>query len=284
MRVCAALRKHRTHECGHGRQGVTAADGYGLVPCCSYEALGLVATLNPIASGGTERVEAQHGEGKEGSAEREGSGTVPTQRAGANGVPKGYGKIIRDGEGNIVEVQLGEEDEAEEPVTQEEGVEEEIPDPRGEKGLAGWVGLGSDPVKGVGGERDTRVVHGESVWLVESGTGGGCDSITGVVLLVLLSVRRGSGGLPDWRAIGLIWFVVSVGAAVRSARRPGAAVHIQGGARDAGGARGEVRGRRRGDGAGREAERGPADGGGAETGDTEGRRDGRSVRGRVTWR
>ncbi|PIL23883.1 hypothetical protein GSI_13634 [Ganoderma sinense ZZ0214-1] len=125
----------------------------------NYEALGLVATLNPIASGGTERVEGQHADGKEGSAEREGSVTVSTQRAGANGVRKGYGKIIRDGEGNIVEVQLGEEDEAEEPVTQEEGVEEEIPDPRGDKGLAGWVGLGSDPVKDVGGERDTRVVH-----------------------------------------------------------------------------------------------------------------------------
>ncbi len=147
--------------------------------CCSYEALGLVATLNPTASGGTERVGAQQAGGEEASAEGEASARVSTQRAGGNGVPKGYGKIIRDGEGNIVEVQLGEEDEAEEPVTQEEGVEEEIQDPRGDKGLAGWVGLGSDPGKGGGGRRDTRVVHGESVWLVECGTDGGCDSITG---------------------------------------------------------------------------------------------------------
>ena len=149
------------------------------MPCCSYEALGLVATLNPIASGGTERVEAQHADGKEASTEREASATVATQGAGTNGVPKGYGKIIRDGEGNIVKVQLGEEEGAEEPEVQESGVEEEIQDPRGDKELAGWIELGSDPVKGVAGGRDMRVVHGESVWLVESETAGGCDGISG---------------------------------------------------------------------------------------------------------
>lgn len=105
----------------------------------------------------------------------------------------------------------------------------------------------------------------------------------GRMLLVLLSVRRGSGGLPDWRAIGLISFVVSVGAAVRGARRASAAVHIKGGARDAAAARAETRGRRGGNGAGREDERRPADGGGVETGDTESRRDRRLGRGWVTW-
>ncbi|KAI1795988.1 ribosome biogenesis protein Nop16 [Ganoderma leucocontextum] len=125
----------------------------------NYETLGLVATLNPTASGGTERVEVKHADRKEASAEREASATVSRQGGRTNGVPKGYGKIIRDGEGNIVEVQLGEEGEGEEPVTQEQGVEEEIQDPRGDKVLAGWVGLGSDPAKGDAGGKNTRVVH-----------------------------------------------------------------------------------------------------------------------------
>ncbi|KAI0361972.1 hypothetical protein OH77DRAFT_1526662 [Trametes cingulata] len=128
----------------------------------NYEALGLAATLNPIASGGTERRISAHAGQEERSEEPQPEASTSTAAArptGANGVPKGYGKIIRDAEGNIVDVQLGDEEaEEEERGAMEESLEE-IPDPREDDQLAGWVGLGSDPRKRSPESAGTRVVQ-----------------------------------------------------------------------------------------------------------------------------
>ncbi|KAI0670494.1 ribosome biogenesis protein Nop16 [Trametes maxima] len=117
----------------------------------NYEALGLTATLNPIASGGTERPPSTHFDHEERADDRPeastASGSTARPANKANGVPKGYGKIIRDAQGNIVDVQLGDEDgEDEGGEATEEGLED-IPDPTEDDQLAGWVGLGSDPKK-----------------------------------------------------------------------------------------------------------------------------------------
>ncbi|KAI0374771.1 hypothetical protein BV20DRAFT_935035 [Pilatotrama ljubarskyi] len=131
----------------------------------NYEALGLAATLNPIASGGTERpisAQAGHEERSEEQQQPEAStssATAALKPAGANGVPKGYGKIIRDALGNIVDVQLGDEETDEEGTGAMEEELEEIPDPAEDDQLAGWVGLGSDPRKRSPESAGTRVVQ-----------------------------------------------------------------------------------------------------------------------------
>lgn len=53
---------------------------------------------------------------------------------------KGFGRIIRDEDGNVIDVELAEEEEEESaPV---ERLVEDIPDPSGQEGLAGWVAMG----------------------------------------------------------------------------------------------------------------------------------------------
>lgn len=139
---------------------------------CSYEALGLVSTLNPIASGGTEQplsAQADHAADAPSEDEDEDdidaeqpeastSAAAASQPSGASAVPKGYGKIIRDAEGNVVDIQLADEDADED--LEAEGVED-TPDRGADDRLAGWVGLGSDPRKRAPESAGTRVVQGE---------------------------------------------------------------------------------------------------------------------------
>ena len=82
--------------------------------CDSYDALGLVATLKPIESGGTEHT-------KYGKLEDETSPSTSTRgdpkgiaelSVGAK-IPAGYGRIMRDEQGNAVDIELGDEDDGE---------------------------------------------------------------------------------------------------------------------------------------------------------------------------
>lgn len=75
-------------------------------------------------------------------------------------MPKGFGKIIRDADGNVVDVQLGDEEDEEEGMETEEAMED-VPDPSADEQLAGWVGLGSDPRRREAAGSSTRVVQGE---------------------------------------------------------------------------------------------------------------------------
>ncbi|KAI8998746.1 ribosome biogenesis protein Nop16 [Trametes punicea] len=123
----------------------------------NYEALGLAASLNPIASGGTERKisSSQPAHGDRSETQPEASSSKPTA---ANGVPKGYGKIIRDADGNVVDVQLGDEEDEKEAEAMEE-VLDDIPDPTEDDQAAGWVGLGSERKKRSPESAGTRVVR-----------------------------------------------------------------------------------------------------------------------------
>ncbi|KAI0637084.1 ribosome biogenesis protein Nop16 [Trametes polyzona] len=132
----------------------------------NYEALGLAATLNPIASGGTERPLCAHPEHEdrlpedqpEASTSTSAASSSSAKPAGAKGLPKGYGKIIRDADGNVVDVELADDDEEEEDAAMDEGLED-VPDPAANEQLAGWVGLGSDPRKRAPESAGTRVVQ-----------------------------------------------------------------------------------------------------------------------------
>ncbi|RPD66017.1 hypothetical protein L226DRAFT_519555 [Lentinus tigrinus ALCF2SS1-7] len=124
----------------------------------NYEALGLAASLNPTASGGTERALCTHGGDEKNCEKPEASTSGSSKALGANGVRKGFGKIIRDAEGKVVEVQLGDESGEDEDMAREETMEE-VPDPSADEQLAGWVGLGSDP--------RTRAPQGASTGVVQ---------------------------------------------------------------------------------------------------------------------
>ncbi|EMD38494.1 hypothetical protein CERSUDRAFT_113665 [Gelatoporia subvermispora B] len=107
----------------------------------NYEALGLVASLNPTASGGVERPLDRQGLTAGGSsATPEASSSSPSSGSGA--IPKGYGRIIRDEDGNIIDVEMGEEEP--EAAPEEEEIEA-IPNPADDDQQAGWVGLGTHP-------------------------------------------------------------------------------------------------------------------------------------------
>ncbi|KAI9064320.1 hypothetical protein FKP32DRAFT_1570565 [Trametes sanguinea] len=124
----------------------------------NYEALGLAATLNPVESGGTERKLSAHPAHEEQPEASSSSAPSTSKPAAANGVPKGYGKIIRDADGNVVDVVLNDEDEEEDAEAMEE-VLDEVPDPTEDDQAAGWVGLGSDPRKHSPESAGTHVVQ-----------------------------------------------------------------------------------------------------------------------------
>ncbi|CDO70784.1 hypothetical protein BN946_scf184798.g99 [Trametes cinnabarina] len=138
MRV--SLREQGTHVHGAG----------------SYEALGLSATLNPIDSGGTERKLSSQPAHEEQPASSSAPST--SKPSAANGLPKGYGKIIRDADGNIVDVVLNDEDEEQDAEAMEEMLDD-VPDPTEDDQAAGWVGLGSDPRKHTPESAGTQVVQ-----------------------------------------------------------------------------------------------------------------------------
>lgn len=123
--------------------------------CISYEALGLVASLNPTASGGVERPLNYAG----GSPALD---ALSTPEASASqqvaSVPKSYGRIVRDQDGNIVDVVLPEEGESSAPI--DDSVED-VPDPSQDEQMAPWVGLGSEVKAGTLKTPETQVVRGE---------------------------------------------------------------------------------------------------------------------------
>ncbi|GLB35108.1 putative ribosome biogenesis protein Nop16 [Lyophyllum shimeji] len=116
----------------------------------NYAALGLAHTLKPSASGGLEPVAhpQRHID--------ENVGQANSQRQDPGRVPKGFGKIIRDESGNVLRIELPEDDEA--PAEELEAMEMAEPDVD-EAVLRPWVtDLGrSEKVKPRTG--DTSVVQ-----------------------------------------------------------------------------------------------------------------------------
>ncbi|ESK92890.1 ribosome biogenesis protein nop16 [Moniliophthora roreri MCA 2997] len=80
----------------------------------NYAALGLIHDLNPSASGGAEIIEVDvdqedaRASGPESSSSR--SDVRPNGSRSGDSIPKGYGRIIRDEDGNILRIELAEEE------------------------------------------------------------------------------------------------------------------------------------------------------------------------------
>ncbi|KAJ7261331.1 ribosome biogenesis protein Nop16 [Mycena haematopus] len=72
----------------------------------NYAALGLIHTLNPSASGGVEPIETS-----EDAPINLTAASTSSQPNTAPPIPKGHGLIVRDEDGNILRVELAEEDE-----------------------------------------------------------------------------------------------------------------------------------------------------------------------------
>lgn len=91
----------------------------------SYSRLGLVHDLNPVASGGGEK----HLQSRNGKQDAVISNVdIPTvdespTTEGAKYLPKGFGRIIRDEAGNVIGVELPEEEDRQAIETEDETME-----------------------------------------------------------------------------------------------------------------------------------------------------------------
>lgn len=126
--------------------------------CDSYDALGLVATLKPCESGGTEhnrygRLEDETVPSTSTRGDPKGVG-APSREAP---VPPGYGRILRDEQGNAVDIELGDEDDetmdTDRKVETMDGMDHAYLD---ERSTSTWTQLGPRPRTG----RPNSVVQG----------------------------------------------------------------------------------------------------------------------------
>ncbi|KAH9951308.1 ribosome biogenesis protein Nop16 [Amylocystis lapponica] len=125
----------------------------------NYEALGLVASLNPTLAGGVERPLPASGS----RADAPDTLTRPDASSsssvtGAGALPKGFGRIVRDEDGNVVDIQLGEE-----PAGEELEGSDDVLDPAHahNEEVSGWIGMGmsSQARPRVSNSENSRVVQ-----------------------------------------------------------------------------------------------------------------------------
>jgi Ribosome biogenesis protein Nop16 len=79
----------------------------------SYTRMGLLPTMNPRAKGGSEMV--IHPDIVVTNIEESGDTPVTTKV-----LPKGYGRIVRDAEGNVVDIELGDSADGDEEIDEDE--------------------------------------------------------------------------------------------------------------------------------------------------------------------
>ncbi|KAK7023960.1 nucleolar protein 16 [Favolaschia claudopus] len=125
----------------------------------NYAALGLVHTLNPSASGGMEPI----GTATEPLPINLTAASTSSPPVAAPSIPKGHGRIVRDEDGNILSVELAEEDEEMSDETSRDKDMEELAPEVEPQLLSKWVtGLG-------GGSAGKGVVEGIIILFCRTG-------------------------------------------------------------------------------------------------------------------
>lgn len=127
----------------------------------NYEALGLASSLTPMASGGVERALGVEDRATPDAMEVECAPERSSSNAAGPTLRKGFGRIVRDANGNVVDVQLPEDDSAD--AAPGDRLIEDIPDPSKQEGLAAWVNLGTSIVP-----RNGSASHPSRTHVVES--------------------------------------------------------------------------------------------------------------------
>jgi len=79
----------------------------------NYASLGLMGSMHTRSSGGSEPAIRMDVDLDEAESSRPKSNPAQPQKAAASGIPKGKGRIIRDADGNVVDIELGEPHEGE---------------------------------------------------------------------------------------------------------------------------------------------------------------------------
>jgi nucleolar protein 16 len=127
----------------------------GLSICSSYARLGLIHDLNPSAPGGSEQVLVPRN-GEEMALDQPEQVAEPS--SSSKRLPAGHGRIIRDVSGNVIGVELPEEDE-------EAGdeVEETMDDlePEADGSVMGRWAASLGQHNEVAGEKPTGLLEGE---------------------------------------------------------------------------------------------------------------------------
>ena len=118
--------------------------------CDSYDALGLVATLKPNESGGTEHSSLEEERSPSTSTRGDPKGVGELSK-----IPVGYGRILRDEQGNAVDIEFGDEDvEGVDTGRKEETMDAYVD----EKSATTWTQLGART--GARTKRPNSVVEG----------------------------------------------------------------------------------------------------------------------------
>jgi len=150
----------------------------------NYDALGLLACLNPTESGGVERPRRNGVNGHSGSHEHSivpragvaGDCSSSSQKEGdnKNSLPKGYGRIIRDENGDIVDVEMGEGEDGDDEVVMGdvgETFHNDVASAATEEKLGEWVTLGGRSDARTLDASGRHVVHRLEELSKEGGTG-----------------------------------------------------------------------------------------------------------------
>lgn len=136
-----------------------------LLTFSSYANLGLVVTLDPSAHGGVEKPLGLETASRASQQQQTAASSSSAPSKVVADVPSGFGRIVRDAAGNIMGVEMNEDD-TQEPQPQEMDMEEDLESRMDQKVREQWATDFSRSTAAAMGPVNEGVIHRESVPLV----------------------------------------------------------------------------------------------------------------------
>lgn len=131
-----------------------------MITFSSYANLGLVVTLDPSAHGGVEKPLGLESGGQASQHQQAAASSSSAPCNAVADVPSGFGRIVRDAVGNILGVEMNE-DETEGPQPQEMDMEEELESRMDQKVRKQWATDFSRSTAAAKGAVNEGVIHRE---------------------------------------------------------------------------------------------------------------------------